>query len=71
MPIYPNLSQLARKILAVPATSAPIERVFSHAGNILRPDRSRLKPKHKLKKCFFETKAPTLLIKLLTYENLI
>ena len=43
---YSNLSKLAKKILAVPATLARIERVFSHAGNILRPDRSRLKPKH-------------------------
>ena len=42
---YPNLSKLAKKILAVPATSAPIERVFSHAGNMLCPDRSQLKPK--------------------------
>ena len=29
----------------VPATSAPIERVFSVAGNILRPERSHLLPK--------------------------
>ena len=42
---YPVLSQIAKKILAVQATSASIERVFSHAANILRPDRSRLKPK--------------------------
>ena len=37
---YPKLRKLAKKIPAVPASSAPIERVFSHAGNILRPDRS-------------------------------
>ena len=37
---YPKLRKLAKKILAVPASSAPIERVFSHAGNILHPDRS-------------------------------
>ena len=30
----------------VPATSGPIERVFSHGGNIMRPDQSRLLPKN-------------------------
>ena len=29
---------------SVPAISAPIEHVFSAAGNILRPERSRLLP---------------------------
>ena len=29
---YPVVSQIAQKCFAVPATSAPIERVFSHAG---------------------------------------
>ena len=43
---YLIYSNLAEKNLAVPATSAPIERVLSHAGNILHPDRSQLKPKH-------------------------
>ena len=43
---YPILAQLARKFYSVPATSAPIERVFSHAGRILTPLRSRLLPEH-------------------------
>ncbi len=43
---YPKLAKVAKKFLAVPATSAPIERVFSHAGNILRPNRARLLPKN-------------------------
>ena len=41
---YHVLSKLAKRLLGIPATSAPIERVFSHAGNILRPNRARLLP---------------------------
>ena len=43
---FPILSQVARKFLAIPATSARIERVFSIAGKILRTDRSRLLPRN-------------------------
>lgn len=39
---YPSLSKLARKFLAVPATSTSSGRVFSSAGNIVRPSRSCL-----------------------------
>ena len=42
---YPTLSKVAKKFLGVPATSAPVEHVFSHGGNTLRPDRLRLTPK--------------------------
>ena len=38
----PILSKLSEKFLAVPATSAPVERLFSIAGKIFRPDRCRL-----------------------------
>jgi len=43
---FPILSQVARKYLAIPATSARIERVFSTAGKILRTDRSRSLPRN-------------------------
>lgn len=32
---YPNLASLAGDILAVPATSAPVERVFSRASCVI------------------------------------
>ena len=40
---YPILSKLACRCLSVPATSAPVERLFSIAGKTFRPDRCRLK----------------------------
>lgn len=39
---YPVLSKLAAKYLAIPATSAPVERLFSVAGKTFRPERCRL-----------------------------
>jgi len=38
----PKLRQLALYVLSVLATSAPVERVFSHSGIIMRPHRSCL-----------------------------
>ena len=40
---FPVMAKLARKYLAVPATSVASERVFSYAGNVLTDKRSRLK----------------------------
>ena len=37
---FPTLFRLAFCVLSVPATSAPVERVFSKSGFILRPQRS-------------------------------
>ncbi len=41
---YPNLALLALEYLAIPATSAPSERVFSRAGKLLTMKRASLSP---------------------------
>lgn len=41
---YPLLAGIALKVLAIPATSAPSERVFSVAGITIAKERSRLDP---------------------------
>ena len=40
--LYPSLSKYAKRVLAIPATSAPSERVFSVAGQIVTKKRARL-----------------------------
>ena len=41
---YPHVWKLAQRILAIPSTSAPSERVFSSAANIVNKKRVSLKP---------------------------
>ena len=41
---FPILSILARRYLAIPATSASIERIFSISNNIITKSRNRLLP---------------------------
>jgi hypothetical protein len=45
-PFYPNMARLAKKYLAIPASSVPSERVFSVAGTIVNKKRNRLSPKN-------------------------
>ncbi|CAF1478343.1 unnamed protein product, partial [Rotaria sordida] len=44
--LYPSLYELSLKYLSVPATSAPIERIFSKSGFIMRPHRASLTSKN-------------------------
>jgi len=39
---FSKLHQLFEKILCVPSTSAPVERVFSYGGLFMRPHRASL-----------------------------
>ena len=41
----PSLFMVVVRLLHVPASSAPVERVFSHGGVIMRPHRSQLSAK--------------------------
>lgn len=41
---FPNLSKLASRVLCVPATSTPSERVFSIAGTVINKKRSTINP---------------------------
>lgn len=41
---YPRLANYARAVLAIPATSAPCERLFSEMGDVITDKRNRLTP---------------------------
>ena len=39
---FKSLHPLFEKIFSPPATSAPVERIFSHSGLLMRPNRARM-----------------------------
>jgi hypothetical protein len=41
---FPMVARLARRLLAIPASSAPAERIFSVSGNVITKKRARLDP---------------------------
>ena len=43
---FPHLARVARIVLAVPATSAPSERMWSEAGLVVRAKRAKLDPEN-------------------------
>lgn len=43
---WPKLYKLFNVVLSVPASSAPVERVFSHGGIIFRPHRATMSDKN-------------------------
>jgi len=53
--MIPLLSQVARKYLAIPLTSASSERVFSAAGNVVTDARTKLDPKNVDKIVYLKT----------------
>ena len=42
---YESLNKLAKKILTVPATSSPVERIFSQSGFLFRQHRAKMSRK--------------------------
>ncbi|XP_035244248.1 zinc finger BED domain-containing protein 4 [Anguilla anguilla] len=43
---FPQLSQVAKKVFTVPATTTPVERIFNTVSKNLRPERCRPLPKN-------------------------
>jgi hypothetical protein len=44
--LYPYIVKLAKKLLCIPATSAPAKRLFSHAGLGIAKARAALLPEN-------------------------
>ncbi len=57
---YPLIATIARRVLAIPATSAPSERVFSVAGITIAKERSRLDPENAGELIFLHDTTPAI-----------
>ena len=68
--LYPLLSQVAYSLLAIPATLAPYERVFSEAGLTIANDRARLSPQCAHEIAFLHETQPAIERFYATYENI-
>jgi hypothetical protein len=44
--VYPIIAMQAKKLLCIPATSLPCERLFSAGGILIDKRRSQLRPDH-------------------------
>ena len=56
---FPILAKIACQYLAIPASSAPVERLFSIAGKVFRPDRCSLTDKNFEKLMFIKCNKKT------------
>jgi hypothetical protein len=57
---WPIISVMAEKFLAVPASSAPCERLFSDAGNLFTTKRARISDEHAEQQLFLHENWPLL-----------
>jgi hypothetical protein len=57
---YPLLANIALRVLAIPATSTPSERVFSAAGITIANERSQLDPHNVGELIFLHDVLPTI-----------
>lgn len=57
----PLLAKIAYKLLAIPATSAPTERVFSVAGITIAKERAQLNPEHAGELIFLHDATPAII----------
>ena len=44
--VFPRLSTLAKRYLGIPASSVPVERLFSSAGELISKKRNSLLPEN-------------------------
>ena len=51
--MFPGLASVAKKMLAVPATSVASERLFSKAGDVITKKRNQLSASKADQLCFF------------------